>query len=223
MKIAVALSWYDEPEASLTRCVESLADVADVLVAYDGAWAEFPDARGFSTAAQTDAVYKAAAAIGVEVQHWAEAEPWPSQVAKRAALYEHAADVSDWVLVIDADEWISEAAGSLRAELALGKALVAEVGLRHHDGARRKPGPARRLFSAAEGLTVERAHNGVRTKTGKWLTGDHAYVTLEPPLQLSHVVTIEHSNGADRSRERQVADNVYRNARRAKKLEQWRR
>lgn len=118
MRIAAAICWYDEPLDSLRRVVESVAPLVDIIVAFDGPWQGFPPDRywipqGDDMAAILDATgidYRLGAARG---------DVWPSQAEKRTALYRTAADIADWVLVIDADEELRiDCVSSLRHRIA---------------------------------------------------------------------------------------------------------
>ena len=118
MRIAAAICWYDEPIEHLERVVASVAPLVDTIVAFDGRWEGFPPDRYW--------VPQVEDMLGVMFDHGAIGRvactprpAWESQATKRTALYRAASELSDWVLVIDADEHllIDDVSG-LRSRLA---------------------------------------------------------------------------------------------------------
>ncbi len=219
--LAAVCAWYREPVAALDRMVRSLVGAVDVLVCLDGAWVEFPDAAESSPLEEHGAIKEAARAIGLDV--WIPPPRlFESQVEKRAELYRIGAETgASHLLVLDADEWIERVdVDRLRAMLADSDRLLGTVHMAGPDG---RMGVRRRVFSAREGLTVETAHNGVCTLSGRYLAGDGAYVPLETPVDLTGVLELGHDRGALRSKARNDADHMYRMVRRANQSERWKR
>lgn len=191
--ITAALAWFDEEPAALDRCVRSLAGVADALVVLDGPWVGFEHVSTCSPDEQWDAIERAAATVGIRARVEGRSSVWPSQPVKRAALMQHAAVAGIWTLVVDADEFVEvRDPDALRASLTATDLDVAEVLVRQVGSRLRSPGtrPVRRLFRAAAGVTVERAHNGYRAADGRWLSGDPGHVDREPALDATGLVTI---------------------------------
>ena len=223
VRICCALAWYMEPPAFLTRCVESLRGLADELVAYDGAWDLWPDARRESSIEEHWAIAEAAT---IPCTVLTPAAVWASQVAKRSALMRAATETGcDWILVIDGDEWIEQHHGAaVRAALESTPCDVATILHKRVTGydAVNVPGAIRRLYRANTGVTVDTAHNGYRTTDGRWLHGDGAHVRLEPPCDLSGLVVLHHEHN-NRGVERDRARQVYRQARLAQRTEAWHR
>lgn len=226
MKIAAALCWFDEPVAFLDRCVRSLEGVVDHLVAYDGAWDLFPGGTFQSPPEQRAALAAAASEVGLPVVDWLPTGIWPSQVEKRSALMHHARQLGEWILVIDADEWIDRADPDvLRWVLRETEHDVAEVAFRKTtvgDGVSH-PARIRRLYRSSALAGVELAHNGYRTADGRWLHGDRAYVSVEPAESgaAEHLRMLHARNS--RGAERQAASREYHRARHRGRVEQWRR
>lgn len=221
--IVAALPWYDETPAFLDRCVRSLAGVVDELVAMDGRWELYDDSAPIlSHFEQEIAISKAATAIDLEATIYKPGRVWASQVAKRAALMamaaEHCEDEDDWLLVIDADEYVAKLDVDRWIEfMSIGTQLnVALVGLHalHGEMPDRR---VRRLFRA--GTTVRVAHNGYWLD-GEWLHGDSAKVTLAPALDLSDALVL-HDDSAGRPRQREETAMAYRRARAAARIEVW--
>ncbi|HVS85646.1 MAG TPA: hypothetical protein VHD91_08435 [Gaiellaceae bacterium] len=212
MKITACLCWYDEPIAHLKRCVTSLAGFAivDDLVALDGRWQPYPGERVLSPMDQAIALRHAARALGLDLHEQGRYRPWPSQIEKRSASLELATiHGADWLLVIDADEWIHHAdPHTIRDALATTDHDVATITIRNttgHDHPNTDQ-PRRRLFRA--GTTVEHWHNGY-TRNGRTLAGDPP---LAPALDLTDHLRIHHTPRA-RSPERNAAAKHYRHAR----------
>jgi hypothetical protein len=225
MKIVACLAWYAEPPAFLHRCVTSLVGICDKIIAYDGAWDLFPHDHHLSPPGQARAIIEAAEAIGIGYASYKPHEKWASQVAKRAALMEDAANYGDWLFVIDGDEYVADGDGhGLRKALAETPCDVAQVMCVRTTGceAVNIPGRIRRLYRASTGVTVEQAHNGYRTADGRWLHGDGAHARLEPACDTSGFVTLHHER-LNRGEERNRAAMGYRLNRNATQVEAWRR
>lgn len=106
MKITAALAYWGEKAADLAACVTAAAQVADRIVAVDGAYRRYPGATVKSSHWSRKAIEKAAAEAGIECVIHEPAELWAGQVAKRTFLLQEAAKDSDWIIVIDTDHII---------------------------------------------------------------------------------------------------------------------
>ena len=218
MKIVAALPWYDEQPSWLDRCVRSLKWVVDELVAVDGRWELYDeDAPILSHWEQGVAINKAAYAVGLDCSVHVPGRVWPSQVAKRAATMALCADSgADWVLVIDADEYVAKMEHGWRAKLLDTELDVALVGC--HALYEQMPDRRLRRFFRA-GTTVETAHNGYRYQ-GRWLHGDSAKVHLADALDLSDHLLL-HDDSGRRQPERELKAMDYRRARARQRVEVW--
>jgi len=218
-----ALAWYAETEQTLERCARSLGGVCDILVALGGRWQGFPAMPLDDADAQARAIKRGAdqADISFCAVSWTR-EPFRSQVAKRAELMLAARTLGDWVLVIDADEYVATAnTDELETTLAATHADVATVaGIRVPITASSVRRPWRRIYRASTGVTVETAHNGYRAEDGRWLYGDPAHVQLEPAVDVRDHLLIAHDIEA-RGGERKDARKLYLEARRVQVLEAW--
>lgn len=226
--LAGALAWFDEPLDALEKTIRSLAGVIDVLVPLDGRWVGFADDQPASSPVdQRELVLDLAAELDLRfatIHAPPRHTPFGSQVEKRAMLYSLASIAADWVLVIDADEHVEHAAHDLRATLAETAELGALIGCRTKDGPQAPAGTVAipRLFCTLDGgVTVEHAHNGVRTGGGTWLAGDPAFVALGDRRDLSSSLRIFHEQGAGRPKERELADRAYRLDRVKRSVERW--
>ena len=141
MRIAAALSFFDEAPTWLSYAVTSAAKVADEIVVVDGAYALYPNRpRGSSGADQHEAIARAAEAAGLGFTLHVPREPWAGgEVEKRTRLMQLASFTlehrRDWIFVLDADEVVLEAPelGVLKAQLEETDLPVASVtfGQRH--------------------------------------------------------------------------------------------
>lgn len=217
MKIVAALAWYWESPEFLTRCVESLAGIADHLVALDGPWAGFPYESTSSDLAEYAAIVHASmvADVPLSITTPGLAKSWQSQVAKRDALMKIAGEVGDWIFVIDGDEWINDAHADETRELLADTPLhVGTVAFQNVTGGNQAPSRIRRIYRPP--VTVERNHHGYN-RDGTWLHGP-PHVGLAPtvdlPLELLH-------EQAHRGQTRDAASVDYRNWRRRTQAERW--
>lgn len=118
MKITAALAWYDEPVDLLEACVRGASEIADRIVAVDGAYRRYPGAKIKSPAKQAEVIRKTAAEVGLECDIYIPDRLWAGQVEKRSFLVARAAEGSDWLAMIDADHIIHADRQAARAELA---------------------------------------------------------------------------------------------------------
>jgi hypothetical protein len=215
VKLTACLCWYDEPVEFLERCVHSLAGTPDALLAIDGRYEPFPAPRDLSPIDQTAAIERTASIVGLPATILGGGAPfaWPSQIAKRDHAMRHAAKLGDWILVIDADEWIHHAdQGALRNALEHADHDVATITIRNitgHDH-RNVDQPRRRIFRA--GTTVADSHQGY-TLNGRHLDGDTRNgLQLAPALDLTAALHIHHTPRS-RGPKRNAAAKHYRHAR----------
>lgn len=233
MKLAAAISWYQEPVEALERTVKSIVPIVDQVVALDGRWEGFDEASAttMSPASQYEAIVDACDRGRVTASVLAPHGIWKSQVAKRSELMRLAAVDSDWILVIDGDEYVERADPAIvRQSLELTSNDVATVMLHRvneqppFQGLPDRPYPIRRFYRSRDvdgtPVTVKTAHNGYWLDE-RWLNGDRAYVKLAPALDLSRVVTLTHDQASRDLWRRELALAYYRN-RKAEKVEAWR-
>lgn len=106
MIVTAALPWWGELPEDLDRCVRAMANVADRVVALDGAYARYPNATPRSSDDQVAAIRDAAKAVGLECQILQPDRLWAGQVEKRCYLLAMASVGSNWVATVDADHVI---------------------------------------------------------------------------------------------------------------------
>lgn len=220
--IAAALAWYAETPETLERCARSLGGVCDILVALGGRWDGFPALADDRPAEQSEALFRGAADGGLMLCEVARAGQFASQVEKRAELMAAARAASDWVFVIDADEYVVDLdSDAFVGALEKTRADVASVyGIRVPVTASSARRPWRRIYRSSTGVTVRHAHNGYVTDDGRWLYGTPAHVPLEPVLDLTSHLLIAHDIAA-RGEARREARMIYNRRRRDSVLEAW--
>lgn len=164
MKIVGLLSFYDERPDWLAACVASLSQCCEHVVALDGAYRLFPQAKGNSGDVQAGAIVATALASGIGVTYSAPPNCWlGNEVEKRNRLLELGKAVSDdedWLLVIDADMVVKEVPSDLHHVLSssphdVGVYYITEsfeggTGRYEH----------RYLYRARKDLHLERTHFG---------------------------------------------------------------
>lgn len=113
-----SLVWYDEPVELLEQCVAGIAKVADRVVAVDGAYRRYPNAKPTSPREQAAAIRRTARQAGIECLVLAPDRLWLGQVEKRSYALAAASVGSDWIAVTDADHIIDTDREEARAALA---------------------------------------------------------------------------------------------------------
>lgn len=198
--IAALLSWYDEPAEQLATMIRSLTKVpVDRLIALDGAFALYPDARHRSSSEEYRAIIHTTHAYGIDLTIHTPPTVWAgNEVEKRNRLFELAENVTgpdDWYMVIDADEEVLTAPADVPARLSASPFDVAGVTLR-------EPGhPLGTIvfdtfpmfFRAIRGIRCHRDHFSYTCPDGRKLWGDAKRARLEPRLDLTGMV-VEHRN-----------------------------
>lgn len=209
MIVVACLAWYDERPDMLFDCARSLDGVADAIVAFDGAYAAYPDGGPLSPVEQSEAIRNAAALARIPVEISAPSTvTWESQTEKRTQMMLRAGrslGAEDWLLVIDGDE----------------RARLLHVGFRDALNAERERdvcfvrgerfSQMRRLFRAQAPIVVEDSHNGYRYRDGARLAGP--YGNVAPVADLSGYLELEHFR-TSRDVERQKRGAIYRLRRR---------
>ena len=122
MRVIGLLSWFDEKPDHLAALVANLADHGiSHMVAVDGAFALYPDARAASPVEQRDAIWDAASDARIGCTVYVPTVPWagnePEKRTAQFAIGHVVAEPGDWFVVLDADERIVQA-GDYRQTLA---------------------------------------------------------------------------------------------------------
>lgn len=216
MRIVALLSWFDEPVEFLQRCIAgaAMAGCTD-LVAVDGRYDLFPSRFSFSPGEQHDAIRAACAEHGLGWHVTLPDRPWPSEAAKRTAMFKAADEIAgpdDWHLILDADDHIIEPF-DLAKLLPWTRHDVGEVTLAHQY---RPDGPSdfddtmviRKLFRAGQGIHVVDNHYSWRTADGRWLW--HNRAELQEPALNVRALRIQHLTRHRPTARREAAKRYYR-------------
>ena len=125
--ITAALSWWNERPEDLVACVLGAAEIADRIVAVDGAYARYPGATVTSPPDQAEAIRGTAHVAGLGCVIVEPNRLWAGQVEKRTFLLAEAAKGSDWIAIVDADWIIHADRDAARAELGTVREHVVSV------------------------------------------------------------------------------------------------
>jgi hypothetical protein len=109
VRIVLLLSWYAESPSWLANVVAGFGRVCDEVVAVDGAYSFYPEAKGRSHPEQAEAIQTAAEAIGVGCTiHRPSDAFYGNEVQKRNLTLSLASALEpDWVLCADADYFVT--------------------------------------------------------------------------------------------------------------------
>jgi hypothetical protein len=231
VRLIAFLKWYDERPDWLAETVASLACFVDELVAVDGAYALYPNARAQSPLEQAEAIVDAAAAAELGLTLHRPTDPWAgNEIHKQGFILRLVRQVAvpgrDWVFGIDGDERVSDVdAAGVRGALKSSELDVGEVAL-WEERDKVYEFPARRLFRVLPRLSVRGAHyvyTGFARGRRVYLWGHAHHHPLEPAEDLSPLLRLEHRR---RAGERALGARGYYAARDAAGLEEltgWRK
>jgi len=232
MIVTAALCWWNERPADLIECVRGMANIADRVVALDGAYRRHPQATVTSPTNQAKAIRRTAAEVGLACLILAPDRLWAGQIEKRTYLLSMAAVASDWIVVVDADHIVHADREAVRAELASLPESVDVITAPYPvplnearplddsaptDWHRRSSGRADRhrlLFRALPGLRVEKRHwhvSGVKDGERVWVIHDDSGPGL-PAAELTAHYEVEH-RCLFRDQERVLASRAFCNDR----------
>ena len=201
MKLVALLAWYDERPDWLAATVESLRLLeADHLVAVDGAYEHFPDARSTSPPDQAAAITAACARSGFRCEIHHPTAPWATEVEKRNYLFREGQRLgADWFFVVDADEVVQDAtdveAQLAQTELDVAAPLFHDLAAPRHIRHAAAPRRLRMFFRAIPGLRVQVNHHTYVTPDGRRLWGGHP---CEPALALDSVIVTHRRRDPER-------------------------
>jgi hypothetical protein len=157
MIVTAALIWYDEHPEDLAACIRGMASIADRVVAVDGAYARYPDARVTSPPEQVEAIADTAASVGLDCSVHIPDRLWAGQVEKRSFLLAEAAKGSDWIAIADADWIIHGDRDAARAEVAGYRSAIDVVSVSFYTPSSDTP-PATGWHRGVSGTRTDMAH-----------------------------------------------------------------
>lgn len=234
MIVTAALPWYNERPEDLVVCIRGIANVADRLIALDGAYHRYPAAKARSAKKQVDAIEDTAREVGLECYVVQVNRPWAGQVEKRSYLLSLATVNSDWVVTVDADHIIKTDRTAVRGSLenALGKNMdVFEVtywtpshpersvrdssaGVWHEEQADKRVSIPH-IYRALPGLRVEKLHwwySAVKDGQRVWLWSSSGAYPIIRHYALGIPYEVEHRTLL-RSKEQMLASRAFLNDR----------
>jgi hypothetical protein len=127
LSVTAALCWWNERPTDLARCVRGVANIADRIVALDGAYRRYPGATVTSPPEQAKTIRREAEAAGLGCLVVEPDRLWAGQIEKRSHLLALAGVGADWIVTVDADHIIETERDAVRRELAASTADVVEV------------------------------------------------------------------------------------------------
>lgn len=191
MRVTAALCWWNEQPEELARAVASVGNVADQVIALDGAYKRYPRGTDRSSEEEVEAIIGAADAAGMESLVLQPRRLWVGQVEKRSYLLSIAALKSDWVLILDADYVVTADRDSVLDQLSRTEFDALEVQMSTPQGEYasnwhlQQTGPPSwhpLVFRALPGMHVEDRHwwySGVKGGSRIWVwDGDERYPKL---------------------------------------------
>lgn len=212
-RCTAVLSFYDESLEMLAACVSSLAGVVDHLVAVDGAYLHFPDAKPASDPAQMRLIAEICSGLRIGLTTHTPTTVWGgNEVQKRShamKLAEAVTNPDGWYFIHDADCVVTTVSGIWFDKLD----EVREQGFGAMDIAVKHTSNAANLnVSPAEGFApirlMYRALRGMRYGPAHWVvsapdpdTGDPLYFWGPRSFGIldaydgTHLLRIEHRGG----------------------------
>lgn len=123
MIVTGALAWWNERPEDLDACIRGLANIADRVVAVDGAYRRYPTGTAKSDPAQAEAIRAACKATGLDLVLVDRDQMWAGQVEKRSFLLASAAVGSDWIVVVDTDHIVTTDREQARRRLEISNGI----------------------------------------------------------------------------------------------------
>lgn len=205
------LAWYREPPELLYEAVSTAGLFVDRVVAYDGAYKRWPNAKTRSTKEEVAAIKEAGREMDIETVVYQPRKLWDGQIQKRHNLLRYSAEGSSWVMPLDAD-WVIWCDGDeVRDELAKIKADVVNVrfytpenpaktveqkaATEWHAAAEGTEHHLPLIFRALEDMRIETTHwgySGMKRGTRVALWGNSGYYKQASDVTLSVPFLIEH-------------------------------
>jgi hypothetical protein len=231
VKVWAVLAWFDEDPRWLAASVAGFAKIADHVIAVDGAFFHYPQARAFSGGEQAETIVAAARASGIGCTVHVPDGVWVgNEVEKRNCCVRLvnalAAPYEDWWLVLDGDEEITSVSPLARQDLEQTDLDAADVGFWTTDELRSWFGPTRRLYRVLPFMGYGPSHYSV---TGYAEGGEMVYLNgrgaewgepLVAALDLTTQIRVEHKHHLRPARRQESAD-VFNRARVDYDLEPW--
>jgi hypothetical protein len=180
MRIFACMPWFDESPRWLASAVAGFAKLCDHVIAVDGAYFVYPEGRPASGGDQAETIISAARTAGIGCTVHVPQGVWMGNETEKRSCYAKIANAlgtpyEDWLLVLDADEEVSEVSPLARFDLEQTDLDAAEIGMWTTDELRTWFGPSRRLYrllpEMAYGPTHFSLHGRGHSGEPVWLNG----------------------------------------------------
>ena len=205
MKIWGCLAWFDEDPRWLAASTAAFAKLCDHVIAVDGAYYAYPEGRPASGGDQAEAIVAAARTAGIGCTVHVPKTVWMGNEPEKRSCYTKLANAlgtpyEDWLLVLDADEEVSEVSPLARYDLEATDLDAAELGMWTTDELRSWFGPSRRLYRLLPEMEYGPTHFSL---SGLGRDGDRVFVNglglkygepLGPALDMVQAVRVEHKH-----------------------------
>jgi hypothetical protein len=207
MKLIGVLTWYDEDPAWLAATTASMCRAGcEHILALDGAYAAFPEARAWSHPDQHVAILEVARAMNAGCTLHTPPGPWQGgEIEKRTTGFQLAETFTteeDWLVLMDADQVILESEG-LRDALAATDLDVAEP--RFVDPGTDLGFPVRCVFRALRGIHLRDNH-------ATYMAADGRRLAMQPPMVEAlplPMMMVEHRTASRALARKQRQQNYY--------------
>lgn len=206
MAIATLINWYDERADWLKEAVTSVNLFSNQIIAVDGAYALFPDAKRESSLEQSEAIRDTARLLDMGCTIVTPPKLWAdNEIEKRSTLFavaEALTTENDWYFLLDSDEYVIGCPyTNLSLQLSHSTMNVANVNV-WEKGAFYRPYP--KLFRALRGIRVVGNHWTYELPDGRRLWGHgHRDKVLEPAADFT-MMRVFHRSDRAKVREEQA-------------------
>jgi hypothetical protein len=213
--------WFDEHPRWLAASVASFAKLCDHVIAVDGAYFAYPEGRPASGGEQAEAIIAAARTAGIGCTVHVPQGVWMGNETEKRTCYAKIANAlgtpyEDWMLVLDADEEISEVSPLARFDLEATDLDAAEIGMWTTDELRSWFGPTRRLYRILPDMAYGPTHFSLH---GTGENGDRVCLyglgekygeTMGDSLSMVTTIRVEHKHHLRSETRQEKADVVMR-------------
>jgi len=205
VRIFGCMIWFDENPRWLAANVAAFARICDHVIAVDGGYFAYPEARPASGGDQAEAIVVAARTAAVGLTLHVPNEVWMGNETEKRTAYckivnALATPYEDWMLVLDADEEISEVSPLARRDLETTELDAAEIGMWTTDELRSWFGPSRRLYRVMERMEYGPTHFSLSGRGPSnevvWLNGlgPKYGETMGEALSMVTAIRVEHKH-----------------------------
>lgn len=230
MKLHGVLNFFDEAPSWLAACLASMSKVCDHVVVVDGRYALFDHEMVVSPTDQAETIVETCEGAGLPLTLYRPAAPFfGNEIEKRSLSLRlalaSAEPMVDWLLVIDADCYVTEYSDLLKYDLERCVEHCATINAEEHldpldpaaplavahtvSLAETWRSPVTLLYRCLPDLRYEGTHYSLSGTVGGekvWLWG---HDRAEQPFDARHALTVRHRNVLRPVRRREQASTYY--------------